>query len=178
VMAMVLTLGAIDARAQSLGSFKGYLTAHVGAIEGQDLTSARINGGASVSVQEASGWGAEFDFGRALDASAGRQLLDINTYLVNASWIRPIGLVRPFGIVGAGIVQIDGCDGCNRPARTYDLGMSAGGGAYLALHDMAAVRADVRYFFTSADHPDLRRPDNFGFFRISVGVTFMWDASP
>lgn len=178
-VAVLLAVSAIDARAQSLGTFKGYLTAHIGAISGQDLSDKRLNGGASVSVQDASGWGAELDFGHASDAIAGPQILDITTYLVNASWVRSKGIVRPFGIGGAGIMQINGCDApCNRAARTYDLGLSAGGGAFVVLHDMAAVRADARYFFSSADHPDLRRPDNFGFWRLTIGATFMWDILP
>lgn len=175
-----VVVGAVDARAQmSMGSFKGYLTGHIGTISGGDLTNERLTAGASVSVQELGGWGAELDFGHTSDATVGRQILDINTYLVNAAWVRPHGLVRPFGIIGAGVLQINGCDApCTVAARTYDFGVSAGGGAYLALHDMAGLRADVRYFFTSADHPDLRRPDNVGFWRVTFGATFMWDVVP
>jgi hypothetical protein len=178
--ALMLALGALDARAQmTMGSFKGYLTGHIGAITGQDLTTERLAVGVSVAMQEQNGWGAELDFGHASDATAGRQILDVNTYLVNGSWVRPRGLVRPFGVVGGGVMQLDGCDTpCNRPARTYDLGLGIGGGAYVVLHDVAALRADARYFFSAADHPDLRRPDNFGFWRLAVGATFMWDSVP
>jgi len=175
----ILALSAIDARAQSLGTFKGYLTAHLGTISGQDLSQARLSGGASVAVQDQSGWGAELDFGHASDAIAGPQILDITTYVVNASWVRSKGLVRPFAVAGAGVMQINGCDApCNRAARTYDFGLSAGGGTYVALNDFAGVRADARYFFSAADHPDLRRPDNFGFWRLSIGATFTWDILP
>ena len=175
---MLLAVSAIDARAQmSMGAFKGYLTGHVGAASGQDLANERFTFGGSVSVQEQGGWGAELDFGHASDANAISQTLDINTYVVNAAYIFPRGLVRPFGTVGAGVMQLDGC-ACNRAARTYDLALSAGGGAYFALHDMAGIRADGRYFFAGADHPDLNRPDSFGFFRLSVGATLMWDIVP
>src|SRR5687768_2973565 len=95
---VVLGLGVVDARAQmSMGSFKGYLTGHIGSMAGGDLTNERLAVGASVSVQEEGGWGAEIDFGHASEAVSGRQRLDINTYLVNAAWVRPQGLVRPFG---------------------------------------------------------------------------------
>jgi hypothetical protein len=180
LMAMVLAFGAADARAQmTMGSFKGYLTGHVGAITGPDLSNERLMIGVSVAMQEQNGWGAELDFGHASDAMSGRQILDVTTYIVNGSWVRPRGLVRPFGVAGGGVMQVNGCDApCNRAARTYDLGLSAGGGAFVVLHDIAALRADARYFFSSADHPDLRRPDNFGFWRLAVGATFMWDSVP
>jgi hypothetical protein len=53
-----------------------------------------------------------------------------------------------------------------------------GGGAFAELNDSFAVRGDVRYFFSSADHPDLRRPDNINFWRVSFGATFLWSSAP
>ena len=44
-------------------------------------------GGGSVSVQEATGWGAEFDFGRATDVEVDALELDITTYMVNMTYI-------------------------------------------------------------------------------------------
>lgn len=175
-----VAFSAVDARAQmSMGSFQGYLTGHVGAITGPDLSERKLAGGGSVAVQEANGWGAEFDFGHTVNAVSGRQVLDVTTYLVNGSWIKPTGILRPFAVAGAGVVQVNGCDApCTRAAQTYDFGLSAGGGAYVAIHDMFGVRADARYFYTSADHSDLRRPDNFSFWRISIGATFMWAIAP
>jgi hypothetical protein len=175
-----LALSVSDARAQmAMGSFQGYLTGHAGSIGGPDLSQRKTAAGASVSVQEGNGWGAELDFGHTSDIVSGRQILDVTSYLVNGSWIKPRGLVRPFAIAGAGVVQVNGCDApCDRGARTYDFGLSAGGGAYVAIHDMFGVRADARYFFTSADHSDLRRPDNFSFWRVSIGATFMWAIAP
>ena len=177
----VLALTAADARAQqlSMGSFRGYLTGHVGAITAGELDDARPAAGVSVSVHEGTGWGAELDFGHGKDASSGRQLLDVTSYMVNAAWARPAGFIRPFGSGGVGIVQIDGCDTpCNRPARTYDFGLSAGGGVFVAPHDAFALRADLRYFFTAANHRDLNRPDNFNYWRISIGATYIWAIAP
>jgi len=169
-----------DARAQmSMGSFKGFLTGHVGVITGGEVDDDRPAAGASVAVLEGTGWGAELDFGHGKDALSGRQLLDVTTYMVNVAWVRPEGLIRPFGAGGVGILQVDGCDTpCNRSARTYDFGLNAGGGVFIAPHDAFAFRADVRYFFTAADHRDLNRPDNFNFWRISIGATYMWAISP
>lgn len=179
--AMVLLASTVgDARAQSgVGTFKGFLTGHIGAIAGGDISEARATMGASVAVHEETGWGAEIDFGHTADVLSGRQILDVTSYLVNAIWARPDGLVRPFGTAGAGILQVNGCDfPCTRGARTYDFGVSAGGGAYVVLNDVFALRGDARYFMSSADHPDLRRPANFNYWRISFGATFMWAIAP
>ena len=174
----LVAFGAIDARAQSIGIFKGYVTGHLGGINGGGLSGSRVTPGASVSVNEQDGWGAEFDFGHSSDAPVQGFEFDINTYMINASWIRPTGLVRPFGIGGAGIMQINPCDACVASPRTYDLGLSVGGGAFVAINDWSAVRGDVRYFYSGADHTDLGRPDNFSFWRISIGATFIWDITP
>lgn len=177
----LVALAASDgfAQSRSMGSFRGLFTAHVGAVTGGEVAEAKGTLGASVSVQEQDGWGAELDVGRTSKVLAGVQILDLTTYMLNASWVKRDGFVRPFGTAGAGIMHLDGCDSpCNRPASTYDFGLTAGGGVLAVLNDAMAVRGDVRYFFASADHPDLRRPDNFSFWRISVGMTFMWAIIP
>lgn len=116
--------GATRAEAQmSMGAFRGYLTGQAGWATGGDVSSPVFTPGVSVSVQEESGWGAEFDFGYAAD-------------------------------------------------------LNAGGGAVVAVNDLVAVRGDARYFRTLADHPDLRRPENFGFWRVSLGVSLTWVISP
>jgi hypothetical protein len=176
----LLAINTIDARAQSgAGSFTGFLTGHAGAVTGGDLSDPRLTLGASVAVHEETGWGAEIDFGNTSDVLAGRQILDVTSWMVNAVWVRPNGLIRPFGLGGAGVLQVNGCDApCNIPARTFDFGLNLGGGTYIALSDAAALRGDVRYFWASADHADLRRPDNFNYWRASFGVTFMWALVP
>jgi len=169
--------GAGNAHAQ-MGAFKGYLTGHVGTTVGGELSDPSASIGASISVHDDTGWGAEFDLGHSSEAAVGPMALDITSYMVNAIWTQPIGFVRPFGIVGAGVLQVDGCDSCNRSARTHDLGFSVGGGVLAELNDAFAVRADARYFFSSADHAELRRPDNMNFWRLSFGATFMWAIAP
>ena len=176
----LLAISTSAASAQmTMGTFQGYFTGHVGMIAGDALTNEKLEVGASVAVQEERGWGAEIDFGHTSDATAGKQILDVTSYLVNAAWVKPGGLVRPFFVAGGGVLQVNGCDApCNVSARTYDFGMSAGGGAYLALSEYAGLRADARYFFSAADHPDLHRPDNFSYWRITIGATFMWTILP
>ena len=179
-LGMGIAASATSAHAQmSMGSFQGYLTGHIGTITGGDLSGATLAGGASVAVHENTGWGAEFDFGIAEDASTDRVVLDVNSYMFNGAWVKPGGVFRPFALVGGGILQVNGCGApCTQSARTYDFALSAGGGTFVALHDLAALRADVRYMFSGADHPELNRPDNFAFWRATIGVTFMWAIVP
>jgi hypothetical protein len=177
----LIALTATDGFAQNLrmGSLLGLFTAQIGTATGGELSDARMTPGFAVSVQEHDGWGAELDFGRASDARSNLQILDLTTYMFNASWVKPGGSLRPFGSAGAGVMQVNGCDSpCNRAATTYDLGFNFGGGVLAVFNDIVGVRGDVRYFVASADHPDLRRPDTFGFWRISIGATLMWAVVP
>ena len=175
----LLLLVTADARAQmSMGTFHGYLTGHIGSVLGGDVDDPRLSGGASVSVQETTGWGAEFDFGRATDAVVNGIELDITDYMVNMAYITPYKKIRPFAIVGAGISQVSGCLACNHPSKTFDLGLNAGGGIYLLANDIIGLRADARYFWSGGDHQDLGRPDNLTHWRISVGVTYLWSIAP
>ena len=180
VAVFALVIGAAtEARAQSMRAFKGYFTGHVGAISGGEVSSAALTPGLSVSVQESDGWGAELDFGYSADVDSGLQELDIATYMVNLNWIYPVGQLRPYGAGGVGLLQIDGCNvPCNREAKTNDVGWNVGGGLLFALNETLGVRGDVRYLWTTKDHADLQRPDNFGFWRASIGVTFMWAILP
>ena len=176
----VIAASAGEARAQmTFGTFKGYLTGHVGMVSGGDVTNERMAAGASVAVYESNGWGAEIDFGRSTDVDTNAHPLNLTSYMVNAGWVKPAGRVRPFAGAGAGFLQVDGCaTPCGSNSRTYDLGMSLGGGAFVALTDYAALRADARYFVSFTDHPELGRPDNLSFWRLSIGATFMWAIVP
>jgi hypothetical protein len=179
-IAMLLGVTAGEARAQmTMASFKGYLTGHLGGVTAGDVTDGATSFGGSVSVQEGSGWGAELDIAHAGDVIAGAQFLDINSYLVNAAWVRPAGRFRPFGVGGVGVLQIDGCGSpCTSASTTYDFGLNVGGGVYALLNDWAAVRGDARYIWTSAEHADHGRPDGLKFWRLTAGFTFMWAVLP
>src|SRR5688572_22878919 len=153
VVAIVIA-HASTASAQSIrmGTFRGYLTGHLGTAVGGEVSDPQLMPGVSVAVHEQDGWGAELDFGRASDAQAGAQVLDVTTYMVNGAWVKPTGLFRPFGLIGAGVFAL--------------------------LNDSVGLRGDVRYLFSGADHPDLGRPEKFGFWRISIGATFTWTILP
>lgn len=176
----MLVFGAPRAEAQSaMDSFHGYLTGQAAWASGGDVTSPVFMPGFSVAVQESNGWGAEFDFGYGADTEAGRQQLDVASYMFSASWIQRRGRLRPVAVAGVGIMQIDGCNApCTIAAKTYDLGVNVGGGAVFLLNDTWALRGDVRYFTSFAEHADLQRPDGFGYFRYSVGLTFLWAIAP
>jgi hypothetical protein len=179
-LSAVLVFGATGAEAQSaMESFHGFLTGQAAWGAGGDVSSPVFMPGFSVAVQESNGWGAEFDFGYGADTDAGKQELDVASYMFSASWIQRRGRVRPLAVAGIGIMQIDGCNTpCSVPAKTYELGVNAGGGLVFLLSDMWALRGDVRYFTSFAEHPDLQRPDGFGYFRYSVGLTFLWAIAP
>lgn len=177
-MLLVGHASAAQAQSRAMGSFGGFFTPFIGVTTGGEVTQPGITFGASVAVQEQNGWGAELDFGHAGGVEAGAVVLDATTYMVNASWVRPGGDLRPFVVAGGGIMQLDGCGFCNRPSRTYDLGWTAGAGVMALLNEAVGVRGDARYFFSSADHFDLQRPDNVSFWRVSVGVTLMWVIVP
>src|SRR5262245_36637182 len=146
-----LALGAIDARAQmSFGTFHGYFTGFIGGTLGGDVDSSRMTAGGSVSVQETTGWGAEIDFGRTTDARVKGLDLDLTTYMVNMTYVTPYKRIRPFAAAGGGLHQVD--DG-QFHTKTYDLGLSAGGGVFLLANDIVGMRFDGRYFFNLGEHP-------------------------
>jgi hypothetical protein len=171
-----LVLSAIDARAQmSFGTFHGYLTGFIGGTLGGDVDDGRVTGGGSVSVQESTGWGAEFDFGRTTDAVVNGRELDLTTYMFNMTYVRPFKQIRPFASAGGGLHQVT--DG-QLLEKTYDLGLSAGGGVFLLANDVIGMRADARYFFNVGEHPELGRPDRLSHWRVSVGFTYLWQMAP
>jgi hypothetical protein len=175
----LLALVAVDAHAQmSMGTFHGYLTGHIGSMLGGDVSGAKTSGGGSVSVQETTGWGAEFDFGRATGVEVDAQDLAITTYMVNMAYIYPYTKIRPFAIAGGGVTQVNGCRACNHSSETFDLGLSAGGGIFLLANDVIGMRADARYFWSGGEHADLGRPDNLSHWRITVGFTYLWSIAP
>jgi hypothetical protein len=65
---------------------------------------------------------------------------------------------------------------CPLVITANDFGLNAGGGAFLLLNDTAGFRGDVRYVWAPGNHSN--RPDNYGFWRATFGVTFMWATAP
>ena len=45
------------------------------------------------------------------------------------------------------MTQVDGCLACNHSAKTFDLGLCAGGGVFLLANDVIGMLAGARYFW-------------------------------
>lgn len=180
VVAVALVgLNASRADAQGGGTYKGLLTGQLGATTGGDVPATSLTPGASVSVHETTGWGAELDFGFANGSPSSGPELDLATYMVNIMWLAQSGIVRPYGVGGVGGIQVHGCfAACPKIATVYDFGVNVGGGAIYDVNDMVGIRGDVRYFMAPGDKTGFTRPGNYGFWRLSAGVTFTWVIAP
>lgn len=180
-LSIVLALVAVaagSAEAQT-GSYTGFVTGQLGLTTAGDMPATVFTPSLSMAVQDDSGWGAEIDFGYANGAPSTSRELDLATYMVNALWQARSGLVRPYALAGAGAIQVHGCfTFCTRLDTVYDLGVNVGGGALYAVNDIVGFRGDLRYFLAPGDKTGTTRPGNYGFWRASVGVTFMWALTP
>jgi len=180
-VAMVLALVAVAtgrADAQT-GTYSGFVTGQAGVTSGGDMPDSVFTPGLSVAVQEVSGWGAELDFGFANGSKSADRELDLGTYMVNAFWQARHGRVRPYGVGGVGVIQVHGCfNFCTEVDTVYDLGINLGGGVLFALNDIVGLRGDARYFWAPGEKTGTTRPGNYAFWRVSVGVTFMWAITP
>lgn len=173
---VVLATGAASAQSQI---YRGHATGHVGSTMGGNAADALLTVGGSVSVQEASGWGSEIDFGFANDDTAGTREADLTTAMVSVNWIKPGGPLHPFAMFGVGAIGVHGCLlPCSRVTSTWNFGVGGGGGARYDLTDVFAVSGDVRYFMAPGSHAGSSRPENFGFFRVAFGVTVSWAIVP
>jgi opacity protein-like surface antigen len=157
------------------GSFTGQATGHIGVASGNDDRGSTLSLGGSVAVIEETGWGAEVDFGFADDDNGRTGGLDVQSYMLNAIGMWPKGRLRPYVTAGGGALRARTCvEACSGTQGWTDWGLSAGGGVQFALHEMFALRGDVRYFTTLADHPDPSRPDGFSYWRFAIGATYLW----
>jgi opacity protein-like surface antigen len=175
-----LLLVVADARAQmSMGPFSGVLTGHLGSTTGADVSGGRFTLGASVSVVEPDGWGAEADFGYAQGDDPRLSDSDVQTFMMNLIGQWPSGKFRPFFVAGVGGMRAHGCNiGCTQTLSWTDWGLNAGAGVLYRVNAAVGLRGDARYFTSIQDHPDPARPDDFDFWRISVGVSFLWNIVP
>jgi hypothetical protein len=171
-------INAAPAAAQG-GVYNGQLSVQLGGTSGGDMPSASVTPSLSVAVHETTGWGAELDFGFANGKPTLANELDLTTYMVNITWLAPSGIVRPYGVGGAGVIQVHGCFfPCPSIATVYDIGVNFGGGALYTINDLIGVRGDVRYFIAPGDKSGFTRPGNYSFWRVSAGVTIHWSITP
>ena len=168
-------LGAVPAFAQ----ITGWVTPHVGRLAGGETTTAGPVYGVSVDAFEVRGWlGAELDVSRAMSFDdEGLDDTRLTTVTVSAIATPHRARLQPYVQGGVGLLRAEGCvAGC--AARFADTVAAAtlGGGLQYRFADWVAVRGDVRYVRAIGDHDGLPRRDDsaFDFYRISVGVTFIW----
>ena len=97
--------------------------------------------------------------------------------LVNALYIQPHPLVRPYGAAGVGLLRVRASIvGEQTVVNRTDWGLDAGGGVVVMFNDAVGLRGDVRYFRYFQRHDDLPLINDgfFDFWRTSVGVTWTW----
>jgi hypothetical protein len=176
-IAALLVMSVSDAIAQS-GTYQGFGTGFVGTAGGGDLARTSVSVGGAVAVVESSGWGADMEFSFS-DDDHETTAADLLTFMLNANWTRPRGAWRPYVSGGIGVLRLHGClTGCPTVISATDVGLNAGGGAYVRVNDLVFVRGEVKYLWAPGDHPPLLRPDNYGFVRATIGVTVAWTIAP
>jgi hypothetical protein len=158
--------------------YTGMLTPHVGVSHSGDIEDRGVTPGASLTVVEAGGIGAELDLSHARQFDDSRFTESgITALTINALGMLPDESVRPFVVVGVGLLRVRASleDGQSVANRT-DWAFSAGGGLLYMLNEAYGIRGDVRYFRYFQRHDDLPLLDNgfFDFWRTSVGFTFAW----
>jgi opacity protein-like surface antigen len=153
---------------------------YVAVTSGGDTRNDSATFGFSTAYIEESGWGAEFDLGYVTDFNdIDFESTAIVTAMVNlVAAPRVTRMIRPFGIVGIGLIRARGCGGpnCVTEFSRTDLGLDAGGGAYVHFNDIWAIRGDLRYFRYAQIHQDLPRTSNgqFDFWRFGVAGVYTW----
>lgn len=106
----------------------------------------------------------------------------VTTVMGNLLIGAPLGKVRPYGTVGAGLIRtnidIGGFDLFD-DLSANDFGINVGGGVMVFLTDNVGIRGDIRHFRNlSSDDPDDDFPEpnelglgDFKFWRATAGVT-------
>jgi opacity protein-like surface antigen len=176
---LLLALSFSGAASAQSTLYKGSVTALVGSTMGGSVADPILTAGGSMSVQEASGWGAEVDFGFANDDNARHPAADLTTAMVGVNWIKPRGPLRPLATFSAGVIGVHGCLlPCAAITSTWNFAIGAGTGLRYDLTDMFAVGGEVRYFVAPGSHEGTSRPENFRFLRAAFSITYSWAIVP
>ena len=174
--ALFVTAERAHAQSQDVSIFAPY----VAVTTGGDTRKNGATFGFSTAYIEESGWGAELDAAYVTDFNdIDFESTSIATLMFNLVVAPSVTkMIRPFGIVGLGLIRARGCGGSNcvtEFSRT-DLGLDIGGGAYVHFNDIWGVRGDVRYFRYAQIHQDLPRISNgqFDFWRFGAAGVLTW----
>jgi len=175
---------AAPAAAQTTG---GIVTPFIGVATGTPTDENRTVYGGSVGAT-GSVVGFEFDFGYSpnfyeLEDDFGElgSSGSVTTLMGNLLVGLPLGKVRPYGTIGAGLIRsnlelFDVFDDLDR----NDFGINYGGGVMVFFTDKVGIRGDLRQFRSlQNDDPDDNFPEptdfdlgDFTFWRATMGVTF------
>ena len=144
--------------------------------------SSQYNWGASITFMGGGIFGFEGDFGFSPDFYGKTDVGGSNVLTATGNLIVGIPFggqqgfgIRPYGLVGAGLLQSKSDFGTGAPEIDEDnLTWSAGGGVLLFFGTRAGMRFDVRYFQTFDDLeilgvPIAQSPGKIDFTRASLG---------
>ena len=103
---------------------------------------------------------------------------NLMTFTANLLVGPSLGRVRPYGIVGAGLLRTSDAGINDQPnVRSNNIGINAGGGAIAYLTDSIGIRGDIRMFRSTGDNEesfvdvlDLEL-GSFSFWRIYIGLS-------
>jgi hypothetical protein len=145
--------------------------------------SSQFNWGASIAFMGGGIFGFEGDFGFSpdfygkTDVGGSSVLTATGNLIVGVPFGGQQGFgIRPYGVVGAGLLQSKSDFGTGAPEVDEDnLTWSAGGGLLLFFGTRAGIRFDVRYFQTFDDLeilgvPIAQSPGKIDFTRASLGL--------
>jgi hypothetical protein len=175
-IALLVVGAAGSAQAQSF-NFSGLLTGHVGVTGTNDVRDRSVTPGASMAVLDDNGIGVEVDLAHVNDFD-GVAFVEsgITSAMLSVIVMPPTETVRPFAVVGAGVMRVTGTGFDASSFGRTEGGWSAGGGALFMFNDALGIRGDARYFRHFSRHEDVPLGGDgvLDFWRTSVGVTFAW----
>jgi hypothetical protein len=176
----LLTVAASLASAPRAEAQDSLFMPFIGATTGGDTRTTSTVWGFSTAYLEENGWGGEFDFSHTTDFNdIDFESTGITTAMLNLM-VRPKvhRWFWPYGVAGLGLIRARGCGGpnCVTEFSRTDLGLDAGGGAFVPFNDIFAVRGDLRYFRYATINQDLPRTHSgpFDFWRITAAGTVTW----
>lgn len=159
-------------------TFSGMITAHLGAAHGGDVRERAITPGASMAVIDDHGLGVEIDVSHTRNYDD--VLFDesgVTAAMLNVVGMYPHPSIRPFVVVGVGLLRTSGTIFEGQPAASRtDTAFSLGGGLLYMFDELVGVRGDMRYFRYFQERAELPQSSigAFDFWRTSIGVTLAW----
>ncbi len=156
----------------------GFLTPYIGTSMEGDLPDAGRTFGVALGLLGRRGLGAEVDVSHGSDFDPSRfEDTGLTSLMANVLTGRPRGRVRPFGIIGMGLLRTRGCvANCVRTVSRTDLAANVGGGLSIPITTMFALRSDLRYLRYVQHHRDVPRLESgpYDYWRWTVGATYAW----